>query len=125
MSYCRFSSDDWRSDVYVYESVDGGYVIDIASSKVTGDIPRLPVWQEVTAQEFVDAVNAQMNFLENAPRELITLPYVGGNFNEPTLHALFFRLVELRDLGYRIPEHVFVTLKEEMNDAESKSEHPE
>lgn len=30
MSYCRFSSDNWKSDVYVYEDVGGGWTTHVA-----------------------------------------------------------------------------------------------
>lgn len=43
MSYCRWSSDNWRCDVYVYESCSGGWLTHVAGQKrVLPPIPDLP-----------------------------------------------------------------------------------
>lgn len=42
MSYCRFSSMNWRCDVYVYEDVGGGWTTHVAGRrKVVPPIPDL------------------------------------------------------------------------------------
>lgn len=33
MSYCRFSSDDWQCDVYVWADVDGGWRTEVAGRR--------------------------------------------------------------------------------------------
>ena len=45
MSICRFSSDNWKSDVYIYES-ECGIELHIASSRIISDIPKLPPLSE-------------------------------------------------------------------------------
>lgn len=40
MSYCRFSSDNWMSDVYVYADVAGGWTTHVASRRRR--IPPVP-----------------------------------------------------------------------------------
>ena len=44
MSYCRFSCDNFRSDVYVYESCMGGFVTHVAGNKkLFPPIPDIPL----------------------------------------------------------------------------------
>ena len=40
MSYCRFSSDDYGCDAYVYEDVSGGFTIHLAGRRYLGDVPK-------------------------------------------------------------------------------------
>ena len=42
MSYCRWSSDDFQCDVYVYESVAGGFVTHVAANRVVFRMNCLP-----------------------------------------------------------------------------------
>ena len=37
MSYCRFSSDDWQCDVYVYADVAGGWTTHVAAVRFVFD----------------------------------------------------------------------------------------
>ena len=56
----------------------------------------------------------------------ITLPHAGECFVEPTLESFRARLLELRALGYRIPDRVFPDIEVKMNEApESKRSDPE
>jgi hypothetical protein len=42
MSYCRWSSDNWMSDVYVYEDVSGGWTTHVAGRRRPfGPVPDL------------------------------------------------------------------------------------
>ena len=40
MSYCRFSSEDFSSDVYCYADCSGGFTTHVASNRIIGDIPK-------------------------------------------------------------------------------------
>lgn len=42
------------------------------------------------------------------------LPHAGGYFLEPTLKDFEKRMMELRDLGYYIPDYVFVDIAQEI-----------
>ena len=41
MSYCRWSSDRWQSDVYCYSDVIGGYTTHVARSRREGHAPEI------------------------------------------------------------------------------------
>ena len=69
MSYCRWSSMDFKCDLYVYEASDG-IVIHVASNRVVGDVPVID-WS--SAETLHSTYKAQMEFLDTAEREPINL----------------------------------------------------
>lgn len=114
MSYCRWSSDNFASDVYVYEYVHGGFNIHVAGNRIVGNVPPLPNILEVGNDEFVAAHRRQMDFVRSAKHAPIGLPHDGETFNEPDIPATIARLLELRAAGYIVPEYALEALREEM-----------
>lgn len=118
MSYCRWSSDDFKCDLYCYES-DRGYTTHVAGNRVVGDVPHLD-WTILTAdsgaQEFADQYKKQMDWLETAKREPIGLPHAGESFYDPDLESFLATVTMLRDEGYHVPTHVLDTIREEILD---------
>ena len=113
MSYCRWSSDDYGCDLYVYGS-DAGIAIYVAARRVVGDVPHLHWPESGDPEEIERAVGssrAQHAFLETAQREPIALPHAGESFCEATCGDAVARLRELRALGYRFPDSVFEDLE--------------
>jgi len=51
MSYCRFSCDDGKSDVYVYE-IAAGWVTHVASHRIVGR--RVPIGGPHDGETFTD-----------------------------------------------------------------------
>lgn len=105
MSYARFSSDNFKSDVYAYES-DYGFVVHVAAVRVVDEIPAVN-WRDPNVDAVIAAHSAQMAALEVARREPIDLPHAGQTFHEADLDSLEARLRQLRELGYHVPEHAF------------------
>lgn len=122
MSYCRFSSDNFRSDVYVYESYGGSFITHVAGKRVVGDIPEITEGWWKRGAEGVDQYliehDAQMKFLNTAQREDIDLPHAGESFQDGDLESLLDRLLWLRKLGYNVPEGAITMIREEIEDAE-------
>lgn len=116
MSYCRWSSDNWRCDLYCYGDVSGGITTHVASNRVVGDIPEAPLSliMEGKNEEFLEAHKKQMAFLGNAKRKPIGLPFDGETFNDPDCASFFVRLMELREAGYNFPVYVLEEVREEM-----------
>jgi len=119
MSYCRFSSDDWKSEVYCYESCYGGFVICLAGNKVIGDVPKLD-WSSSDALQAT--YQAQMDYLETAERRDIELPYAGEQFTVDTAEECAEKLIYLRDLGYYVPQRAIDALIEESKENESRTD---
>lgn len=118
MSYCRFSSEDFSSDVYCIANAGGGYTIYVAGVRCIGDIPKLLPWEimdeEYGLRKFTDRFNEQLKFVESCPKEEIKLQYAGDSLNEPDAVSFLNRLEELRKLGYSIPDYVFEEIKDEI-----------
>ncbi|MES2973336.1 MAG: hypothetical protein V4757_06990 [Pseudomonadota bacterium] len=141
MSYCRFSSDNWMCDVYVYEDVSGGWTTHVAGRRsVIPPIPDLPImwgvglagqWDK-EARRFVyasrwQALQARLIFgfkafwshhLHMRSRELIPLRPIGGKhdgetFNSADPFECAELLVYLRHHGYKVPQYAIDALREE------------
>lgn len=114
MSYCRFSDDDYRSDVYCYQGANG-YVTHVASMRVLGDIPHLPTFPANLsgdeASAWVAAHEAQMEYLEYSQKEAISLPHAGKTILNETEIEMQATLWMLKDLGYHIPTRAIWTAR--------------
>lgn len=114
MSYCRWSSDDWKCDLYCYESVGDFYAVHVASNKTVPDPPLVPNILTTPNEEWLSAYRAQMAFLETAERFNLGLPYDGQSFQEPDLESFRARVVMLREAGYRCPDYVLEMIDDEI-----------
>lgn len=123
MSYCRWSSDNFQCDLYIYEDVFGGWTIHVASRRTDPKavIPEVPPFSEETAQEWLKAYRAHMDAIHAADLIPIGLPHDGAHFNEPTREATLDRVRELRGLGYRCPDHVEERLLAEIEEVRTPS----
>ena len=135
MSYCRWSSNNFRCDLYCYESEEG-FMTHVASNRVVGDIPEASldflrdpngsssevVMDRLTNydakwKKYIEDYKAQMKFLETAEREPIGLPYDGESYCDKTLEEFLQRLLHLRETGYIFPDYVLEAVREEMEEA--------
>lgn len=111
MSYCRFSSDDWTCDVYVYEAAEG-VCIDVASARHVG-IPKLPPFENTN--EWWTKYQDQMKVVSSAELVDIGLPLDGKDFYGLAYQEAFDKLTEIKSLGYNVPNYVFEALQEDIN----------
>lgn len=119
MSYCRWSCDNFRCDLYTYES-DDGFVIHVAGNRIVGDIPSVPDILTSPAVEYVAAYQARAQFLKTAEREPITLPHAGETIIAADLEEFDAWLHDLRALGYNFPDHVLEEVAEELKAEKGK-----
>lgn len=112
MSYCRWSSDDFSCDIYCYES-EVGYMVHVASQRVVGDVPKLTSWSHENTDEYFQNYYKQMEFMETAEYGPINLPCDGETFCFDTAADCAFKLIELKDMGYNVPQHAIDSLMEE------------
>ena len=140
MSYCRFSSDNWRSDVYVYEDCSGGWSTHVAGRHRV--FPPIPAWPhrwtprlggelDMTTRRMVYpsklmAITAAIVYrllshwyalhmwsVRMVPLRDIDIPHAGESFNDPTAHDCMLRLMELSSLGFHVPRFAIEALREE------------
>lgn len=114
MSYCRFSSDNWKSDVYVYASAEDCYSIHVAGNRTVGETPEVPDIRTADFDEWKAAHDAQMAWLNKVERHKIDLPYAGESFCEESPEAAVARLKELQEIGYHVPQYAIERLEEEI-----------
>lgn len=129
MSYCRWSSDNFKSDLYVYESVDGGWVIHVASNRIVGDVPPIawPLDPKDGPQfgEYVASRAEQHAFLSTAEREPIRLPGAGETFITDSPGACADKIEELHAAGFYVPDGVVAELRAEESSTPTPPTHGE
>lgn len=113
MSYCRWSTDDFQCDLYVYESCYGGYSVNVAGRRRVYHDP-LPPEIDITV-DIVGYCN-RMNEVMRIPHDLvdIDLPYAGESFDIEDAADVVTFLDELKNIGYRFPDYVTEAIKEEI-----------
>jgi hypothetical protein len=110
MSYCRWSSDNWTSDVYVYEAEDG-FTVHVASKRIVGDIPPI---LNLDKEEWLESYQKQMEFIHTAEHKTIGGAFDGKTFCYDTLGLLVEGLRMLKRAGYRIPEYLIPDIEKEI-----------
>ena len=118
MSFCRFSSDNFRSDFYAYESAIG-YELHVASNRVIWDPPFSPMEPyslQLPALEWAERYRDYMDRLHEAPREPIVHPAAGEFRVFDSLQELRDRIAELVGEGFHAPEGLLEELDSEISD---------
>ena len=113
MSYCRWSSDDWKCDLYCYYSVCGNYITHVAGRKHVG-VPENP--HTPMDKEYWLFHEKQMKFLDTAEVQDIGLPYDGEHFSDPDLTSFLERVNCLKETGYHVSMWVLESIEEEINE---------
>ena len=142
MSYCRWSSMNWRCDVYVYADVGGGWTTHVAGRRRrVPPIPDLPLmrlpsfggtynrderrmvypsrWHALGAR-VVFGFSAfwhnrvHMASLHLIPLRPIGLAFDGDSFNDASPTDCADRLEQLRAAGYVVPQDAINALRDEL-----------
>lgn len=148
MSYCRWSSMNFRCDVYVYEDVSGGWTTHVAGMRRKGwVIPQFPLmalrfgakWDGESRKSVyptrLHRAGAGLWFrsaaiwgrihswwLNRVPLHPIGLPCDGESFNDPTPEDCAKTLERLRSLGYVVPQYAIDNLREDAAEAGEESD---
>ena len=118
MSYCRWSSDNWKCALYCYADSGGGYTTHVASKKHIGPIPEMPDILKVSVDDWLKAYKAQAKALDESELKPIGLSEDGKTFNDPDPESFLERVKWLKGLGYSIPDYVIDEIQEEIADLE-------
>lgn len=125
MSYCRFSSMNWKCDIYAWEGAS--YTISVAGARRVGTWPDnmpFPMPKGFPSTElYIEAIkkwnqnhNHIMSIVGKLPLEKIDLPHAGETFECHTLEEFRDKLIMLRETGYLFPDYVFDRIEEEMKE---------
>ncbi len=108
MSYCRFSSDNFRSDVYVYYG-DLGYTCHVASRKISNidECPEISISLSLEDnQKFIERYRQRQDWMENyATRITIEHELAGTTFTTDTSDEMVEELIYLREQGFHVPQN--------------------
>ncbi len=129
MSYCRWSSDGMKCDVYVYES-EYGYVCHVAGRKIVNlhEAPHVPSFFDYNTpldgkisdsdiQDFMVKYRAWNDWLDkSAIRENIGLEHDGETFNCDMPGDMAETLIMLKEMGYQVPQYAIDSLWEEQTE---------
>lgn len=118
MAFVRWSSDDHKSDVYAYEHVNGYFALHVAGRKRVGEIVPSPCPSTIQTDpdwwEKYRAYQASLDACELVP---IGLPHDGETFELATLEALRDKLLELKAVGYYVPDWCIESINEELKES--------
>ena len=117
MSFVRFSSDNWTSDVYAFES-DDGFEVYVAGARLSAPVPPLLEWGEET-ELYWQRYEEQMRAVAETERVSIDGPHDGAHFVYASLAEMRAGLVMLQEAGYHVPAFVFESIDEELNETQS------
>jgi hypothetical protein len=113
MSFCRFSDDDFRCDLYCIGTGQGATTY-VANGRYPEDTPKVPDLMTSDPQVFADAFNAQMAHCLAHGTTPLDLPHAGETFVDPDMPSFLARVESLAALGYRIPAWLIPTIKAEI-----------
>lgn len=122
MSYCRWSSDNFRSDVYVYCSVDG-YVTHIANNRLVGPrigAPPYSLMERGKVGMFIWGAWHRVNdfLFKFLIRKSINHTLAGETYISDTAYECADVLMTLREKGFSVPQHAIDRLLEESREDE-------
>lgn len=129
MSYCRWSSEGFRCDVYVYESTNG-WVTHVAGRRrepIGDPCPRI-VWTD--AEELKRTYDAQHAWLKDENEGKLWRwvdvpdPYAGETYNDASPGECADRLEALKAAGLVVPQYVIDSLREEQAEMEPVESSP-
>lgn len=121
MSYCRWSSDDYQSDVYVYESAQGWETCVAARRYVFAEpLPAavpFPVGPGTDEQWAAWLVRGRVvdEILSRSELVPIGLPHDGETYLDASPGECADRLEALRGAGYHVPQYAIDALRDEAN----------
>lgn len=124
MSYCRWSSDNWKSAIYCYHHCDGYFMIHVAARQYVGETPIPEITEEMCDWssepmwgKYEETRKAQDVWLDSAKLVKIGLLYDGEDFIEETAAHAACRLEMLRIVGYNVPQEAIDALMMEASNA--------
>ena len=120
MSYCRWSTDDFKCDLYCYCS-DRGYETHVATRRRSYITPPPPfvAWRhgEDNAAWFErHRVISDMEEGRDYTLEPIGLPCDGQSFTDDSLEEFLARVRSLRAMGYACPDELEAEIEAEITE---------
>lgn len=121
MSYCRWSTDDYQCDVYVWHDITDTWRTEVAGRRRIWKVPLPPpVHGEIGSDEwltsFTDRHTALMRLLNdesNFDWQTIAEPDGGRSYTHDSPGECADNLQRLHEAGLNVPQDAIDTLREE------------
>lgn len=126
MSYCRWSSDDWQCDVYVWADVSGGWCTEVAGRRFVFDVPlpeRVELPHPFTDEQFHAWWTRAEQVMEMQGDEQyghwyeLPEPDGGRSYWHGAPGECADNLERLREAGLNVPQGAIDALREEEAEA--------
>lgn len=118
MSYCRFSTNGFRSDVYAYQDNNEAYVVHVAATRAIIPDDLNPPGFDTPPDRFTEIYLTWYRAYDALPRVTLAQESAGKTFYESTLEDLEERLRDLQAEGLTVPDMAFEEIEFEMRDKE-------
>lgn len=128
MSFARFSSDDFTSDIYAYvDSASNLITVHVAAGRHEFDRSELPVLDsdthhDVFVEQWLDRHVLLMEKIRGSEVVAYDMPYAGDSYYNLTVDEAVEFVQELEALGYHIPDQVVESMQENKHEVEVSSE---
>ncbi len=125
MSYCRFSTDDFQCDFYIYECVTDQWMIHVAGRKVVYKEPlpepvKLDAESEESWKAWFDRKKKVDEIRERSELVAIGLPYDGQTIAVDSPGECADAVEMLLALGYRAPKRIVEDLRGEQKELDDE-----
>ncbi len=110
MSYCWFSSDNWKSDVYIYDGSEG-ITCHVSTIYYNGYIPKLPDIKTCKPGEWSKALEKQYRALDKCIKMKHKSDLAGDTFytKDPQEMIRYLRIIQQE--GFHVPSFIFDELE--------------
>ena len=124
MSYCRFSTNDFTCDLYVYADARGGFTAHVAVRRRTGTLPEsfenlCDLAGKIPDDEWKARNKAYWAAIETAESTDLPAPSTGNYFNTETPGEMADKLITLRGEGFNVPSNAIAELREDQSELDA------
>lgn len=113
MAYCRWSSNDFQCDLYVFADVGGGYTTHVAGSRYVfkEPLPDAVPFDLEHLEESMERDAKISEMCETAQLQPIGLPLDGESFFNLDQEDTVALLQRLHKMGYRFPTDIIEDIR--------------
>lgn len=117
MSFCRWSTNDFKCDLYCFESNEG-FMTYVAGNRVVfaEPIPPYVPLDEAHLSEYMMRHQKVSDIIDRSERVPIGLEYDGRTFCDSDLEDFISTLKVLKEAGYRFPFELIDELEAELKE---------
>lgn len=116
MSYCRWSDNDFKCDLYCYYG--GNYITHVAENKIVfeEELPPHIELSEDNIEKYLERYKKVMDIVHESKHVKIELPYSGQTFQDDSMEEFLVTVKMLKETGYNVPDWVIQNIEEEMEE---------